>query len=109
MPATNELAERIVDYCLPIGLTVLAIGAVVSIVEVFISIARGPSPEKPGPEEHGSLDAAAKLAVAFKDLNPGGRLLITGLALIAFAATAAGADALGGQDDPAAEQSKDAG
>lgn len=106
---TNELAERIVDYCLPIGLTFLAIGAIISIVELLITAAKGPPPEKPGPQEHGSLDSAAKLAVAFKDLNAGGRLLITGLALVAFAATAAGADALGGEAEPAVGQSEETG
>jgi hypothetical protein len=92
--STNELAERIVDWCLPLGLILLAIAAVVTLIELVISYSKGPAPAKPGPAEHGSMDGMAKLATALKDLNASGRLLLAGLVLVGYAATAAGLDAV---------------
>jgi hypothetical protein len=111
--AVSELAERVVDWSIALGVISLVAGVVLGAFEFSAELKVkkaaakaaedaqdvGPSGQKAGDSAAqgalaSSVKSVAELASALKDLERSARLLVIGLAFFAIAAVAAGADAI---------------
>jgi hypothetical protein len=107
----NPLAERVVAFS-----TWIAVAAfVLALLFAILEYAKTPKPkvdELPDAEAQGldkALEAVAKIGDVLNKATVSVRFMVVGISLMAIAAVAAGADALGGDGNANADGTGDAG